>query len=59
MTYGAFVWRRDGRTCVQCAAVADLEFDHIFPLALGGANTARNLQLLCAACNRLKGGTLA
>ncbi|HWH11549.1 MAG TPA: HNH endonuclease signature motif containing protein [Solirubrobacteraceae bacterium] len=52
------VWQRDAGRCVDCATRKDLEFDHIIPLALGGSNTARNLQLLCAACNRRKGATL-
>lgn len=29
--------------------------DHIMPLALGGRNTAENIQLLCARCNVKKG----
>ena len=52
------VWQRDGGRCVQCGSNADLEFDHIIPVAMGGANTMRNLQLLCEPCNRRKGATL-
>jgi hypothetical protein len=55
----AFVWNRDGGRCVSCGSNQRLEFDHVIPLALGGANTARNLQLLCEACNRSKGAALA
>jgi hypothetical protein len=51
----AFVWQRDGGRCVGCGARERLEFDHVIPLALGGSNTARNLQLLCESCNRRKG----
>lgn len=29
--------------------------DHIMPLALGGKNTRRNIQLLCVTCNLRKG----
>jgi hypothetical protein len=54
-----FVWKRDGGRCVACGGNQRLEFDHVIPLALGGANTARNLQLLCEACNRSKGAALA
>jgi hypothetical protein len=54
-----FVWNRDGGRCVTCSAKDRLEFDHVIPLALGGANTARNLQLLCEACNRGKGAGVA
>lgn len=49
------VWRRDGGRCVHCGSQHKLEFDHIIAVALNGANTARNVQLLCEACNRAKG----
>jgi hypothetical protein len=52
------VWQRDNGRCVDCESKEELEFDHIIPLAMGGANTERNLQLLCAICNRRKGATL-
>lgn len=49
------VWRRDRGRCANCGRRNSLEFDHIIPLAKGGSNTVRNLQLLCADCNRKKG----
>lgn len=52
------VWRRDKGTCVVCGSPERLEFDHIIPVSMGGSNTARNVQLLCEACNRGKGATL-
>jgi HNH endonuclease len=52
------VWRRDQGVCCNCGSNESLEFDHIIPLAMGGGNTERNLQLLCEDCNRRKGVTL-
>jgi hypothetical protein len=52
------VWQRDGGKCVRCGSNRNLEFDHIIPVVMGGANTARNLQLLCEGCNRAKSGSL-
>ena len=54
-----FVWNRDQGRCVKCGSAERLEFDHVIPIALGGANTARNLQLLCEGCNRAKGASIA
>jgi hypothetical protein len=53
-----FVWQRDGGRCVKCGSQENLEFDHIIPVAKGGSNTARNIQLLCETCNRSKGANL-
>ena len=50
-----FVWQRDRGQCVECGSRERLEFDHIIPVAEGGATTARNIQLLCEPCNRKKG----
>jgi hypothetical protein len=52
------VWRRDGGRCVDCGSKENLEFDHIIPWSEGGANTARNLELRCEACNRKKGASI-
>ncbi|HEU0075354.1 MAG TPA: HNH endonuclease signature motif containing protein [Dehalococcoidia bacterium] len=54
-----FVWNRDGGRCVKCGSNQRLEFDHVIPVALGGADAARNLQLLCETCNRSKGAAIA
>ena len=52
------VWERDGGRCVRCGAAAELQYDHIIPLARGGADSAENLQLLCASCDRAKGDSI-
>jgi 5-methylcytosine-specific restriction endonuclease McrA len=52
------VWQRDGGKCVECGSSENLEFDHVIPIGMGGANTERNLQLLCERCNRRKGKSL-
>ncbi len=51
------VWQRDQGRCIQCGVSgpgAWLEFDHIIPHSLGGANTIANVQLLCRGCNLKK-----
>jgi len=48
------VWRRDGGKCVECGINEKLEYDHIIPHSKGGADTVRNIQLLCESCNRSK-----
>ena len=52
------VWERDGGKCVQCDSKEDLQFDHIIPVAMGGATSDQNLQILCGSCNRSKGASL-
>lgn len=52
------VWRRDGGKCVKCGSRKNLEYDHIVPLSKGGSNTARNIELLCEACNRAKSNSI-
>jgi hypothetical protein len=52
------VFERDGGQCVQCSSTFDLQYDHVIPVALGGASTTENLQLLCAPCNRAKSASL-
>ncbi|MEK6272976.1 MAG: HNH endonuclease signature motif containing protein [Actinomycetota bacterium] len=49
------VWRRDQGHCVDCGSRERLEYDHIIPVAQGGSNTARNIELRCERCNRSKG----
>lgn len=52
------VWNRDGGKCVHCGSNEKLEFDHIIPFSKGGANTKRNIQLLCEPCNRSKSDSI-
>jgi hypothetical protein len=54
-----FVWRRDQGQCAKCGSKEKLEFDHIVPVAKGGSNTARNIELLCETCNRKKGSRIS
>jgi len=55
------VWARDGGRCTftgaagrQCGANRGLEFDHVQPVARGGAATVENLRLRCRAHNQLE-----
>ena len=48
------VWSRCGGQCVQCQSKSFLEYDHIIPIAKGGATSYENLQILCRSCNRHK-----
>ena len=52
------VWTRDRGRCRNCGSRVELQFDHIIPVAMGGASSAENLQILCGPCNRRKGATI-
>lgn len=54
-----YVWQRDRGRCTDCDSKEKLEYDHIIPLAKGGSNTERNIQLLCERCNRFKGASIS
>lgn len=52
------VFERDGGRCVECGGSFDIQYDHILPVAHGGATTLENLQILCAECNRRKSDSI-
>ena len=52
------VFERDGGRCVECGSGFEIQYDHVIPVALGGAGTVENVQILCAPCNRAKGAAL-
>lgn len=49
---------RRQKRCTYCKSSRKLEFDHIVPLAKGGDNSRKNLQVLCHNCNTLKGAMM-
>ena len=52
------IYKRDGYRCRKCGVSkrhAQLEIDHIIPIAKGGKSTYNNLQTLCHRCNVEKG----
>ena len=52
------VYERDGGRCAVCEATFDLQYDHVLPVAHGGATSVENLQLLCGSCNREKSASI-
>lgn len=53
------VWARDGGRCRRCGSTTELQFDHIIPHSMGGADSENNLQILCGPCNRGKGASIS
>lgn len=51
--------RRECPGCGRKKYADDFDLDHIVPRAKGGIDADENLQLLCSACNRTKGGRLS
>ncbi|MCY3831557.1 MAG: DNA methyltransferase [Chloroflexi bacterium] len=52
------LYGEQGGDCAGCGEhfrLANLEVDHIVARAAGGTDHVENLQLLCGACNRVKG----
>lgn len=53
-----YLYEKQGGKCVLCRAPfpqRNLEKDHIIPKRKGRIDKIANLQLLCSACNRIKG----
>lgn len=46
--------RMYGSACLKCGATGELQWDHVKPLAKGGAHSIGNLQRLCRKCNERK-----
>ena len=53
-----YVWLRDGGRCTHCGSTAELQFDHVIPVSMGGSSEPENLQILCGPCNRRKNAGL-
>ncbi len=54
----AMLYRRQGGYCAGCGyhfRPRNLTIDHVVPRSKGGSDSIANLQLLCDACNQLKG----
>jgi hypothetical protein len=52
------IWAKYDGCCADCGSSAELQFDHIIPVVMGGATSEENLQILCGSCNRSKGASL-
>lgn len=52
------VYERDGGACAECGGQFNLQYDHVIPVALGGATSIDNLQLLCQDCNLEKSASI-
>ena len=57
-THRTALYGQQGGFCAGCAGhfqPQHLEVDHIIARAVGGTDHIENLQLLCGACNKIKG----
>ena len=54
----SILYRRQGGYCAGCSQYfrpRNLTIDHVVPRSKGGSSDMSNLQLLCHACNQMKG----
>ena len=54
------LYKAQSSRCMYCGRKLEIDLmdiDHKNPVAKGGSNTKRNLQLLCRTCNTRKGAT--
>ena len=45
------VFARDGKKCVSCGAIDNIQVDHVLPVSAGGLPLLENLRPLCKKCN--------
>lgn len=53
-----YLYSKQNKRCIGCLdeySKRNMEIDHIEPKSKGGTDDPSNLQLLCSACNRIKG----
>lgn len=50
------ILERDGTLCYLCGedAGAEMQFDHVVPLARGGTHDPENIRVACRRCNQRK-----
>ena len=52
------VWKKHGKTCLNCGTTENISLDHVIPVSKGGMNDISNLQPLCKSCNSKKGSKI-
>lgn len=54
------LYNEQAKKCIECLKkfpLRNMEIDHIYPQSLGGTDCKDDLQLLCSACNKVKGSS--
>ncbi len=52
------IYKKCHNRCACCRATRQLTIDHIIPTSKGGTDDDNNLQILCFACNQIKGNRI-